>query len=108
MSPDTTSDTGRTGNKFVRGREHPPLPPELAEILRMERIGRGWTLQDAAAATGVAWAFLSNLELRYRCPSTVTAKALIAGYELDGEVADALMACAAPYAGWARKEAEAG
>ncbi len=75
------------------------LPADLAAALRRARHARGWSLTDAAAATGVSRSMISDLERGVRVPSVALAEDLISGYELRGEVVGWLLDAATPYAG---------
>jgi len=51
-----------------------PSAAPIAERLRLEREGRGWTLADLAARSGVSRAMISKIE---RCEASPTATVLV-------------------------------
>jgi transcriptional regulator with XRE-family HTH domain len=75
------------------------LPRELAEALRAARIGRGWSLRQAAGQLGTTAPMVCRMEHGDRRPSVVLAAVLIAEYRLTPDVAARLLAAAAPHSG---------
>jgi transcriptional regulator with XRE-family HTH domain len=69
------------------------------EALRRGRERHGWTMTRAAAETGVSRPMLSLLERGLRCPSVPLAEALIAGYGLSVDDADAVRSIAREWVG---------
>jgi len=67
--------------------------------LRRGRLGRGWSMSEAASHTGVSRPMLSLLERGQRRPSESVAEDLIDAYGLDDDDADAVRAIARPLVG---------
>ena len=72
----------------------PGLPAHLRTALVAARTRRGWSLADAATATGLSRGYLSRIETGARPPTRPTALTLADAYQLDQQHRDALQATA--------------
>lgn len=78
---------------------HRSSSPAAMAALRRARERNGWSMTRAAAETGVSRAMISLLENGLRRPSTSLAEALIGGYEMTGDEADAVRSIAIAWVG---------
>jgi ribosome-binding protein aMBF1 (putative translation factor) len=99
IEPDDVSPR-KPGDPWWRSRTaHRSCDPRAAAVLRRARTARGWSVSEAARRSGVSRRMIGMLELAQRRPSVSTAEALIHGYQLTGERADAVRDIAVPCAG---------
>lgn len=78
------------------------LSPGVGAELRAARRRAGWSSLVAAERVGISGTYLRALERGERCPSTITARALIDALRLPPDLAADLMAEAVPDAGQSR------
>lgn len=78
---------------------HRNLPPDVAEMLHMARLGHGWTKSEAERRTGISRRMITLLERGERYPSQTLAEDLIDGYRLGELNADRLRGIALPNVG---------
>jgi hypothetical protein len=98
--PGDESDPRRPGDPPWRGRTaRRSSSPEATRAFRDARLRRGWSLTRAAKETGVSRPHLSLLERGLRRPSESVAEAIITGYRMTPDEADAVSAIAVPWAG---------
>jgi DNA-binding XRE family transcriptional regulator len=90
----------RPGDPPWRSRTaHRTSTPEAMAALRDGRVGRGWSMSEAARRSGVSRPSISLLERGLRRPSVSVAEDLIAAYGLAGPTAAAIRAIAIPLVG---------
>lgn len=94
------SDPRKPGDPPWRGRTaRRSSSPAAMRALRGARLRHGWSLTRAARETGVGRPHLSLLERGLRRPSGSVAEAVIAGYRMTPQEADAVRSVAVRLAG---------
>lgn len=77
---DIDLETRRKGRRPAPGR---PAPLQVGAKLQRLRQSRGWTLQQASKATGVALSTLSKIEREELSPTVTTLARIAQGFSVD-------------------------
>jgi hypothetical protein len=93
-------DPRKPGDPPWRSRAaHRSCDPKAAEVLRLHRLRRGWTVSEASRQSGVSRRMIGLLEHAQRRTSVSLAEALIDAYGIQRPLAGVVRAIALPDVG---------